>query len=176
MKSGSWRKYSVVVLKKSQMIERQIWQICPGEIPHYFLRCWELRRKPKWAKVFWGSNSEIQGKLFYFSGIDVNGRKRVWVIWVSGRVNGNAEFKPRFCRWLQTGKGCRVWRILIRSQGKGILKQNNEWKTELSSVTWSKFTAVFLRWIGRAASLESPTLVKLYTERKPFTVQPIKRP
>ena len=28
----------------------------------------------------------------------------------------------------------------------------------------------------RAASLESPALANLYIERKPFTVQPIKRP
>ena len=32
---------------------------------------------------------------------------------------------------------------------------------------WSEFTAVFLRWICRAASLGKP----LYVERKPFTVQ-----
>ena len=77
MKSGSWRKYSVVVLKKSQMIERQIWQICPGEIPQCFVRGWGLRRKPEWAKFLWGYKSEIQGKLlFSFSGIDVNGSKR----------------------------------------------------------------------------------------------------
>ena len=30
--------------------------------------------------------------------------------------------------------------------------------------------------IRRAASLQSPTFVNLYIERKPFTVQPIKRP
>ena len=41
---------------------------------------------PSEQSFFWGSNSEIQGKLFSFSGIDVNGRKSVWVIWVSGRV------------------------------------------------------------------------------------------
>ena len=41
---------------------------------------------------------------------------RVWVIWVSDRVaisfNGNAEFKPRFSRWLHTGKVeeiCDLW-------------------------------------------------------------------
>ena len=39
-----------------------------------------------------------------------------------------------------------------------------------------KNTAVFLRWIQRAASLESPTLVNLQIERKPFTVQSIIRP
>ena len=64
-------------------------------------------------------------------------------------------------------KGCRDWRPLIRSRCKGVLKKNNEWKEELSCVTyaefggdwssWSEFTAVFLRWISRAASLECPT-------------------
>ena len=60
------------------------------------------------------------------------------------------------------GKGCRDLRPLIRSRCKGVLKQENEWKGELLCVT------VFLRWIRRAASLESPALVNLYIERKPF--------
>ena len=129
MKSGSWRKYSVVVLRKSQMIERQIWQICPGEIPHYFLRCWELRRKPKWAKFFWGSNSEIQGKLFYFSGIDVNGRKRVWVIW---------SLRP--CRYLST---------VTRSSNQGsvdgfrrgkVAESGEFWFALRAKVSWNKIT------------------------------------
>ena len=82
-------------------------------------------------------------------------------------------------------KGCRDLRPLIRSRYKGVLKQDNEWKGELSPVNtakfggdwshWSEFTAVFLWWIRRAASLESPALVNLYMERRPFTVQPIKR-
>ena len=33
---------------------------------------------------------------------------------------------------------------------------------------WSEFTAVFLRWILRAASLKSPTLVNLIKREKPF--------
>ena len=80
------------------------------------------------------------------------------------------------------GKGCRDWRPLIRSQCKGILKQDDEWKAELSRVPrrnfggnwsrWSEFTAVFLRWICRAASLGKP----LYVERKPFTVQLLNGP
>ena len=84
------------------------------------------------------------------------------------------------------GKGCRDLQPLTRSRCKGVLKQDNEWKEELSCVTkaefegdwsrWSEFTAVSLRWISRAASLESPTSVNLYIERKPFTVQPKKRP
>ena len=42
---------------------------------------------------------------------------------------------------------------------------------------WSEFTAVFLRWIRRAATLKSPTLANhIYREGKPFTVQPIERP
>ena len=45
-----------------------------------------------------------------------------------------------------------------------------------SLYSWSEFTAVFLRWISRAASLECPALVKLYIERKPFKYKPIKRP
>ena len=63
------------------------------------------------------------------------------------------------------GKGCRDLRPLIRSRYKGVLKQDNEWKGELSCVTyaefggdwssWSEFTAVFFRWISRAASLEN---------------------
>ena len=67
------------------------------------------------------------------------------------------------------GKGCRDLRPLIRCRCKGVLKQDNEWKEELSCVTqaefggdwsnWSEFMAVFLRWISRAASLECPTLV-----------------
>ena len=74
--------------------------------------------------------------------------------------------------------GCRDLRPLIRSRCKGVLKRDNEWKEELSCVTWaefggdwsswSKFPAVFLRWISRAASLECPTLVNLYIMRKPF--------
>ena len=97
MKSGSWRKYSVVVLKKSQMIERQIWQICPGEIPHCFVRGWELRRKPEWAKFLWGSKSEIQGKLlFSFSGIDVNGSKRL------SPTPSVSNLSLRPCRYLST--------------------------------------------------------------------------
>ena len=53
------------------------------------------------------------------------------------------------------GKGCRDLRPLIRSRCKGVLKQDNERKGELSCVTWaefggdwscwSEFTAVFLR-------------------------------
>ena len=76
-------------------------------------------------------------------------------------------------------KGCRELRPLIRSRCKGILKQDNEWKGELSCVTkaefggdwssWSEFMAVFLQRISRAASLECPTLVNLYIERKQFT-------
>ena len=144
MKSGSWRKYSVVVLKKSQMIERQIWQICPEEIPHCFVRGWELRRKPEWAKFFWGSKPEIQGKLlFSFSGIDVNGSKRL----SPTPTVSNLSLRP--CRYLSTvtrssnqgsvnlasdGKGWRDWRPLIRSRCKGVLKQNHEWKAELSCV------------------------------------------
>ena len=97
MKSGSWRKYSVVVLKKSQMIERQIWQICPGEIPHCFVRGWELRRKPEWAKFLWGSKSEIQRELlFSFSGIDVNGSKRL----SPTPTVSNLSLRP--CRFLST--------------------------------------------------------------------------
>ena len=38
-----------------------------------------------------------------------------------------------------------------------------------SLYSWSEFTAVFLRWISRAASLECPALVNLYIERKLFT-------
>ena len=99
MKSGSWRKYSVVVLRKSQMIERQIWQICPGEIPHCFVRGWELRRKPEWAKFLWGSKSEIQGKLlFSFSGIDVNGSKRL------SPTPSVSNLSLRPCRYLSTVK------------------------------------------------------------------------
>ena len=77
------------------------------------------------------------------------------------------------------GKECRDLQPLIRSRCNGVLKQDNEWKEELLCVieaefggdwsSWSKFTAVFLRWISRAASLECPTLVNLYIERKPFT-------
>ena len=33
------------------------------------------------------------------------------------------------------GKGCRDLRPLIRSLCKGVLKQDNEWKEELSCVT-----------------------------------------
>ena len=54
-------------------------------------------------------------------------------------------------------KGCRDLRPLIRSRCKGVLKQDNKWKAELSCVTeaefggdwssWSEFTAIFLRWI-----------------------------
>ena len=97
MKSGSWRKYSVVVLKKSQMNERQIWQICPGEIPHCFVCGWELRRKPEWAKFLWGSKSEIQGKLlFSFSGIEVNGSKRL------SPTPSMTNLSLRPCRYLST--------------------------------------------------------------------------
>ena len=97
MKSGSWRKYSVVVLKKSQMIERQIWQICPREIPHCFVCGWELRRKPEWAKFLWGYNSEIEGKLlFSFSGIDVNGSKRL------SPTPSVSNLSLRPCRYLST--------------------------------------------------------------------------
>ena len=53
-------------------------------------------------------------------------------------LNGNAEFKPRFCGCLQTGKVTEIqlrdWRPLICSRCKGVLKQDHEWKAELS---WS---------------------------------------
>ena len=39
-----------------------------------------------------------------------------------------------------------------------------------------RITTVFLWWIRRAASLESPTFVNLYVKRKSFTGQSIKRP
>ena len=51
-------------------------------------------------------------------------------------------------------KVCTDLRPLIRSRCKGVLKQDNEWKGELSCVTyaefggdwnsWSEFTAIFL--------------------------------
>ena len=76
------------------------------------------------------------------------------------------------------GKGCRNLRPLIRSRHKGVLKQENEWRGEVLCVTkaefggdwsrWSEITTVFLRWIRRAALLESPTLLNLYLERKRF--------
>ena len=47
MKSWSWRKFSVVVLKESEKIKRQI---CLGEIHHCFLRGWKLRRTTERAK------------------------------------------------------------------------------------------------------------------------------
>ena len=84
------------------------------------------------------------------------------------------------------GKGCRDLRPLIRSRCTGISKQDNEWKGELSCVTyaefgdnwssWSEFRAVFLRWISRAALLECPTLVNLDIEKRLFTEKPINRP
>ena len=36
------------------------------------------------------------------------------------------------------GKGCRDLRPLIRSRCKGVLKQDNEWKEELSCDTWAE--------------------------------------
>ena len=47
MKSWSWRKFSVVVLKESEKIKRQIYL---GEIHHCFLRGWKLRRTTERAK------------------------------------------------------------------------------------------------------------------------------
>ena len=37
------------------------------------------------------------------------------------------------------GKGCRDLRPLIRSRCQSILKQDNEWKGELSCVTYAEF-------------------------------------
>ena len=49
----SWRKNSVVVLKKTQKFK---WQICPGEIHQLFLSFffpgWGLRTKTEWATFF----------------------------------------------------------------------------------------------------------------------------
>ena len=73
------------------------------------------------------------------------------------------------------GKGCRDLRPLIRCRCKGVLKQGNEWKGELRVLPrrnlgpLERIYGRFLRWIRQAASLESPTLVNLYIERKPFT-------
>ena len=135
MKSGSWRKYSVVVLKKSQMIERQIWQICPGEIPHCFVCGWELRRKPEWAKFLWGSKSEIQGKLlFSFSGIDVNGSKRL------SPTPSVSNLSLRPCRYLST---------VTRSSNQGsvdgfrrgkVAESGEFWFALRAKVSWNKIT------------------------------------
>ena len=135
MKSGSWRKYSVVVLRKSQMIERQIWQICPGEIPHYFLRGWELGRKPECANFFWGSKSEIQGKLlFSFSGIDVNGSKRL------SPTPSVSNLSLRPCRYLST---------VTRSSNQGsvdgfrrgkVAESGEFWFALRAKVSWNKIT------------------------------------
>ena len=135
MKSGSWRKYSVVVLKKSQMIERQIWQICPGEIPHCFVRGWELRRKPEWAKFLWWSKSEIEGKLlFSFSGIDVNGSKRL------SPTPSVSNLSLRPCRYLST---------VTRSSNQGsvdgfrrgkVAESGEFWFALRAKVSWNKIT------------------------------------
>ena len=41
------------------------------------------------------------------------------------------------------GKGCRDLRPLIRSRCKGVLKQDNEWKEELSCVTLERISGRF---------------------------------
>ena len=105
--------------------------------------------------------------------------------------NGNAEFKPRFCRWLQTGKARNVavvddlWFALgVKASWSKITNGKKIYRVLPSSQNLEATGAVGanlppfsgLRWIRRTASLQSPTLVNLYTERQPFTVQPMKRP
>ena len=63
---------------------------------------------------------------------------RVWVIWASGRVaickrQRGVQAEPQ--SMASDRKGCRDLRPLIRSRCKGVLKQDNEWKEELSCVT-----------------------------------------
>ena len=62
----------------------------------------------------------------------------VWVIRDSGRVAicqrlRRVQAEPQ--SMASDGKGCRDLRPLIRSRCKGVLKQDNEWKEELSCVT-----------------------------------------
>ena len=44
------------------------------------------------------------------------------------------------------GKGCLDLRPLIRSRRKGVFKQDNEWKGELSCVTYAKFGGDWSGW------------------------------
>ena len=80
---------------------------------------------------------------------------------------------PRFCRCLQTGKVaeiCDLWfalgakaswsKITNGKENYRVLPRRN--LEAIGVVGASEFTAVFLRWISQAASLESPTLVNLY--------------
>ena len=74
------------------------------------------------------------------------------------------------------GKPCRYhWKIATRPETQ--ITHTRGGKQSLAPIDINtrekkqQFTAVFLRWIRRAISLESPTLVNLYIERRPFTVQ-----
>ena len=72
-------------------------------------------------------------------------------------------------------KVCRNWQPLIHPQCKYTLNNDHTWIAELLCVTqtefggswssWSEFTAVFLQWIDRAASLDFP--VHLILREKP---------
>ena len=68
--------------------------------------------------------------------------------------------------WSKITNGKKIYRVLPSSQ--------NLEATGAVGANLPPFSG--LRWIRRTASLQSPTLVNLYTERQPFTVQPMKRP
>ena len=78
MNSWSWRKFSVVVLKESEKIKRQI---CLGEIHHCFLRGWELRRTTERAKFLKDLSPKFKVHFVCFYSIEncvlkwQNGRK-----------------------------------------------------------------------------------------------------
>ena len=59
----------------------------------------------------------LQDGVSFLRQVDVNGSRRLSFTpsvsnlspqAVSLSFNGNAEFKPRFCRWLQTGKVAEI--------------------------------------------------------------------
>ena len=103
----------------------------------------ELSRSLRLKLLTLGVGDSLLLPLFSFSGIDVNGSKRL------SPTPSVSNLSLRPCRYLSTvsgvqaepqsmasdGKGCRDLRPLIRSRCKGILKQDNEWRGELLCVT-----------------------------------------
>ena len=82
-----------------------------------------------------------------------------------------------FCRWLRKGKVAEIDDLWFALSAKASWSKMTNGKQNYRVFPrrnfggnwsrWSEFTAVFLRWICRAASLGKPLCV----ERKPFTVQ-----
>ena len=94
---------------------------------------------------------------------------RVWVIWVQAvslSVNGNAEFKARFSRWLLTAKAaeiCDLWFALgAKASWSKITNGKENYRVLPRGGIWRRLEQVYGRF-------PCPTLVNLYIERKPFT-------